>query len=318
MDGSSIAILDQEPLPKSALPPKNGQGQGPEGDVALTRLSSGAILVANRKGSSVELSRWSMDGGGALSLLDSGIKMGPAETMDLQPVYGDMFLTTATDPEGDLVVKSWQLDGSSLVHLDTYRDESREYSEVAAAGPLTTDVFNGHRAVTASIAPGQLVHDVWGVDETTGEISLLGELAQASTREAVEISPFFVNTTFEGEPFPPVYYATVARGGGNAVIRFYRITAPGAPVDAGLATTGIAMEEAGLAPLGTAWPPGGDPHPRRRRRAARVRRLPERERLHCRRRRLAAHGAGLPDRSISRGCRRRTRRVITRPESRIR
>ena len=186
IDGSSIAILDEEPLPKSGLPPKGkGKGKGPDGDVALARLSSGAIIVASRKGSSVDLSRWSMDGGGALSLLDDKIKkMGPATTMDLQPVYADMLLTTATDPEGDLVVKSWRLDGSGLEHLDTYRDESREYSEVATAGPLTTDVFNGHRAVTASITPGQLVHDVWGVDETTGEISLLGELAQASTREA--------------------------------------------------------------------------------------------------------------------------------------
>jgi D-alanyl-D-alanine carboxypeptidase len=253
IDGSSIAILDEEPLPKSGLPPKGkGKGKGPDGDVALVRLSSGAIIVASRKGSSVDLSRWSMDGGGALSLLDDKIKkMGPATTMDLQPVYADMLLTTATDPEGDLVVKSWRLDGFGLEHLDTYRDESREYSEVATAGPLTTDVFNGHRAITAAIAPGQLVHDVWGVDETTGEISLLGELAQASTREAVEISPFFVNTTSDGELFPPIYYATVARGAGNAVIRFYRITAAGAPVDAGLATPGIAMEEAGLAPLGT-------------------------------------------------------------------
>lgn len=252
VDGSSVAILDEEAWPDSALPPKGkGQGQGPDGDVALTRLPSGAIVVAFRKGSSVELSRWSMDGGGALSLLDDKIKMGPAATMDLQPVYGGMFLTAATDPEGDLVVKSWQLDGTSIEHLDTYRDESREYSEVAMAGPLTTDVFNGHRAVTASIAPGQLVHDVWGVDQATGEITLLGELAQASTREKVEISPFFVNTTFEGELFPPVYYATVARGGGDAIIRFYRIDATGAPDDEGLLTTGVAMEEAGLAPLGT-------------------------------------------------------------------
>ena len=74
------------------------------------------------------------------------------------------------------MLKSWQLDGLGLGHLDTYRDESREYSEVAMAGPLTTDVFNGHRAVTAAVAPGVLVQDVWGVDETTGEISLLGEL----------------------------------------------------------------------------------------------------------------------------------------------
>ncbi|HEU0304549.1 MAG TPA: serine hydrolase [Gaiellaceae bacterium] len=251
VDSSSMAVLDQESLPGSALPPKNGQGQGPGGDVALTRLFSGAIVVANRKGASVELSRWSMDGGGALSLLDSDIKMGPATTMDLQPVYADMFLSAVTDPDGALVLKSWQLDGSSIQHLDTYRDESRAYSEVAMAGPLTTDVFNGHRAVTASIAPGQFVHDVWGVDQATGEITLLGELVQASIRHEVEISPFFVNTTFEGELFPPVYYATVARGAGVAVIRFYRITVPGAPVDAGLATTGIAMEGAGLAPLAT-------------------------------------------------------------------
>jgi hypothetical protein len=251
IDSSSIAILDEEQLPKSALPPKKGNGQGPEGDVALTRLPTGDIVVANRKGSSVELSRWSMDGIGALTLLDSELKMGPAETMDLQPVDADMFLTAASDPDGDLVLKSWQLDSTSIVLLDEVRDESREYSEVAMAGPLTIDVSNGHRAVTAAIAPGELVHDVWGVDEATGEITLLGELAQASTRARVEISPFFVNTTFEGELFPPVYYATVARGGGNAVIRFYRIDATGTPVDEGLATPGIAMEEAGLAPLGT-------------------------------------------------------------------
>jgi hypothetical protein len=50
---------------------------------------------------------------------------------------------TGFDPVGDLVVRSWQLDGSGLVNLDTYRDESRVYSEVAMAGPLTTDVFTG-------------------------------------------------------------------------------------------------------------------------------------------------------------------------------
>lgn len=54
-----------------------------------------------------------------------------------------MFLSALTDPEGVLVVKSWKLDGSSLVKLDTYRDDSRVYSEVSMAGPLTTDVFNG-------------------------------------------------------------------------------------------------------------------------------------------------------------------------------
>src|SRR5262249_3694576 len=85
IDGSAISILDQEDLPKSALPPKSGKGNGPPGDVAVARLPSGPIVVANRKGSSVDLSRWSMDGGGSLTLLDSKIKAGPATTMDLQP-----------------------------------------------------------------------------------------------------------------------------------------------------------------------------------------------------------------------------------------
>jgi hypothetical protein len=131
VDGSSIAVLDQEPVPGSGSPPPGGQGQGPERDTALTHLPSGPIVVASRKGSSVDLSRWSLDGGGALSLVADKIKAGPATTMDLQAVYGDMLLTAVTDPEGDLVVKSWQLEGSGLVNLDTYRDESRVYSEVA-------------------------------------------------------------------------------------------------------------------------------------------------------------------------------------------
>ena len=148
-----------------------GGRRGPSGDVALTELPSGAIVMANRKGSNVQISRWSMDGGGALSLLASGVKLGPAATMDLQPVYGDMVLSAATDPDGGLVLKSWKLEGSSLVRLDTYRDESRVYGMVSAAGPLTADVFNGHRAVTAAVAPGVLVHDVWAVDPASGAIS---------------------------------------------------------------------------------------------------------------------------------------------------
>jgi hypothetical protein len=127
-----------------------------------------------------------------------------------------MFLSALTDPEGVLVVKSRKLDGSSLVKLDTYRDDSRVYSEVSMAGPLTTDVFNGHRAVTAAIAPGVLVHHVWGVDQATGEITLLGELVQGGTRDQVEITPFSVNTTSPGELFPPVYYATGFRSIGAA------------------------------------------------------------------------------------------------------
>jgi D-alanyl-D-alanine carboxypeptidase len=251
IDGSTIAVLDQEPVPSSGSPPPGGQGQGPDRETALTHLPSGPIVVASRKGSSVELSRWSLDGGGALTLLDDGAKAGPATTMDLQAVYGDMFLTAITDPDGELVVKTWRLDGSGLVHLDTYRDDSRVYSEVAMAGPLTTDVFTGHRAVTAAIAPNALVHDVWAVDQTSGAITRLGELVQAGTRDQVEISPFFVNTTFDGELFPPVYYATAFRQGGNLAIRFYRIGGTGDPVNEGLLSTAFQIEEAGVAPLGT-------------------------------------------------------------------
>jgi D-alanyl-D-alanine carboxypeptidase len=251
VDGSSISVLDEETLPKSALPPKGGSGQGPAGDVAVTRLPLGGIVVANRKGSSVELSRWSMDGAGSITLLASGVKMGSATTMALQPVAGDMFLSAATNPDGVLVVKSWQLDGTTLVKRDTYEDNSRVYSEVAMAGPLTTDVFNGHRAVTAAIAPGVLVHDVWGVDEVTGEITRLGELAQPGTRDRVEISPFFVNTTFDGELFPPVYYATGFRSNGIGAIRFYRIDASGDPVNEAFIGSNTAADEIGVAPLGT-------------------------------------------------------------------
>jgi D-alanyl-D-alanine carboxypeptidase len=250
VDGSSIGILDQKSLPGSALPPKGGNGNGPSGDVALTELPSGAIVAANRKGSSVELSRWSMDGSGSLSLLASGIKLGPATTIDLQPVYGDMLLSAVTDPDGSLVLKSWKLDGSSLVKLDTYRDASRAYSEVSTAGPLTTDVFNGHRAVTAAIAPGLLVHDVWGVDPTSGVISRLGELAEPGTRDNVEITPFSVNASSAGELFPPAYYATALRYSGGYALFFYRIDAGGTPVDEGAISTFVPVSDVGVAPLG--------------------------------------------------------------------
>jgi D-alanyl-D-alanine carboxypeptidase len=250
VDNSTIGVLDEEPLPGSVPPKGKGKGQGPEGDVALARLPSGAIVLADRKGSSVELSRWSMDGGGSLSLLGSGVKLGPAATMDLQPVHADMLLSAVTDPGGALVLKSWRLDGSSLEHLDTYRDGSRAYSEVAAAGPLSADLSNGHRAVTAAIAPGQLVHDVWAVDETTGAISRLGHLVEQGNRDRVEISPFLVDAV-DGELFPPVHYATAFRIGGQAAIRFYRIDASGAPVAAGLAATTSPVEGIDVAPLGT-------------------------------------------------------------------
>jgi serine-type D-Ala-D-Ala carboxypeptidase (penicillin-binding protein 5/6) len=249
IDSSSIATLEEKSLPGSALPPKQGNGQGPSGDVAVARLSSGPIVLANRKGASVELSRWSIDGAGALSLVASNVKLGPATAMALQPVYADIFLSAVINPDGALVLKSWRLDGSSVSELDSYRDESRIYSELSVAGPLTTDAFNGHRAVTAAVSSGDLVHDVWAVDSTSGEISLLGELFEGGNRDRPAISPFFVNRTSPGELFPPVYYATAVRSGGVATLRFYRINATGTPVLEEAWSTDAA-DEVGVAPLG--------------------------------------------------------------------
>jgi D-alanyl-D-alanine carboxypeptidase len=250
IDGSSIGILDQESLPGSALPPKSGNGSGPSGDVALTELPSDAIVAANRKGSSFELSRWSIGAGGGLSVVSSGLKLGPATTMGLQPVYDDMFLSAVTNPDGVLVLTSWKLDGSTLVKLDTIRDASRVYSEVSIAGPLATDVFNGHRAVTAAVAPGLLVHDVWGVDPVTGVISRLGELAEVTNVDKVEITPFAVNATFTGELFPPAYYATVMRYSSGYSLEYYRIDPAGTPVDEGGISTLTPVADDSVASLG--------------------------------------------------------------------
>jgi hypothetical protein len=189
-----------------------------------------------------------MDGGGALSLLDDNMKMGPATTMDLQPVYSDMFLSAATNPDGVLVVKSWRLDGSSLVELDKYEDSTRFYAEVAAGAPLTSDL-SGHEAITVALTPGVMVHDVWAVDETTGAISLMGELLQGGLRDGVGITPFLVNTVFDGELFPPAYYATTFRSGGMQVIRYYRVGLDGTPIQEGLIAGGF-VEEVAAARLG--------------------------------------------------------------------
>jgi hypothetical protein len=104
------------------------------------------------------------------------------------------------------------------------------YSEVSIAGPLAPDVFNGHRAVTAAHAPGLLVDDVWGVDQATGVITRLGELAEGTTVTGkVDVTPFAVNTT-PGELFPPTYYATVARYAGGYSLEYFRVDPTGKPV----------------------------------------------------------------------------------------
>jgi hypothetical protein len=173
--------------------------------------------------------------------------------MAIQAVSGDTFLTAITDPDGTLVLKSWRLEsGGGLSHLDTYSDASRTWTKVAIAGPLNTDVYNGHRAVTAAVADGHLIHDVWGADPSTGAITRLGELFENTTTSNVTISPLPVETVYQGELFPPVYYASAFwNDDGNSVIRFYRIDAGGTPVKEG--TTPVSATNAfdvRLAPLG--------------------------------------------------------------------
>jgi hypothetical protein len=66
------------------------------------------------------------------------------------------------------------------------------------------------------------------------------------------ISPLPVETVYQGELFPPVYYASAFwNDDGNSVIRFYRIDAGGTPVKEG--TTPVSATNAfdvRLAPLG--------------------------------------------------------------------
>jgi D-alanyl-D-alanine carboxypeptidase len=227
VDSSTVTKLTEAALPGSGNTPRNA------GDVAVTRLPSGAIILATRTGAAVQLSRWTIARDGTLLLLASGISAGNATTMGLQPVYGDMFLTTMTDPNGDLVVKSWQLQGTGLALLDTYTDHpyNAKYTEVAVAGPLTTDILSGHRAVTDvrdSTAHGTFA--VWGVDPATGKITRLN-FAYAGTDidSQVTVTPLFVTPNFEGE-FPPVYYAVSWRDvNGDLKLQYYRIGQSGTP-----------------------------------------------------------------------------------------
>ena len=249
VDASSIAKLAEATLPKSG---NNGQGNGPDGDVVLAQLGSGQVILASRKGSSVDLSRWSIAGNGTPTLLESDVKAGSATRMGMEPVSSDMFLTALTQPDGVLVVKSWRVEAGGLVHLDTYQDASRVYTDVAIAGPLNTDVYSGHRAATAAVAGGDLVQHTWTVDPSSGAITRLGELFEDRSITNVSIAPLPVETVYEGELFPPVYYSTVMwTEGVNATIRFYRVAPSGTPVLEGATTVSATNAyDARVAPLG--------------------------------------------------------------------
>ncbi len=244
--GAAITKLAEGVLPGS------GKGSPAPKAVAVAHLPSGDVIMAYRKGAQVELSRWSIAANGTPALLSDGIKAGPASAMGLQPVYANMFLSVFANPDGDLVVKSWALEngGPGLTALDSYLDSSREYVDVAAAGPDHVDVYNGHRAVTsASDAAGSTVNQVWAVDSQTGKISTLGSWVEPGGHSS-SLAPVAVESPAD-ELFPPVYYARGFSSGGFAYIRFLRIDTQGAPVDAGLAGSAVATQDVRVASLGT-------------------------------------------------------------------
>jgi D-alanyl-D-alanine carboxypeptidase len=244
--GATITKLAEAVLPGSA------KGNGAPKAVAVAHLPGGDVIMAYRKGAQVELSRWSLAANGTPTLLSSGIKAGPAAAMALQPVYGNMFLSVVANPDGDLVVKSWALQngGPGLTSLGTYNDSSREYTDVAVAGPDHEDVYNGHRAVTAaSDAAGSTVNQVWAVNSQTGEITPLGSWVEPGNHRS-SLAPVAVESP-AGELFPPVYYARGFSSGNFAYMRFLRIDSLGAPVDAGLAGSAVATQDVRVASLGT-------------------------------------------------------------------
>jgi D-alanyl-D-alanine carboxypeptidase len=229
-------------------------------DVAVTSLATGDIIMATRTGTGIQLSRWQIGRYGGLTLLTSGVTGGTGTSIGLQPVAPDMFLTAVTDPYGAIVLKSWRLQGSGLVNLDTYQFGAG-WSEIAIAGPLTSDVYNGHKAVTAAVAPdlgNTVVHQVWGVDPATGQITQLGSKFTSAKGTHVTLSPFPVTPAFAGELLPS-YYATGFRDDlGNLALRFFRIDGAGSPVDEGAGNAyggpqfgNPAGDQLRLAPLGT-------------------------------------------------------------------
>jgi D-alanyl-D-alanine carboxypeptidase len=255
VDGSTLTKLAGASVPAS-------DAQRHTGDVAVTRLPSGDIILALRMGSAVQLSRWTINRMGTLTLLASGIAAGNATTMSLQPVYGDGFLLALTDPNGDFVVKSWRLQGTGLALLDTYTDHEWNtiFTEVAAAGPVTADVFSGHRAVTAvRDSKAYLRMDVWGVDQATGKLTRLGfNNVSSHVDPGFTLTPLFVTPNFDGE-LPPPYYALAWRDGdyGDLNVQFRRIDGSGDPVNESVFYSIPLLKGTGagtrirLAPLGT-------------------------------------------------------------------
>jgi len=240
VDGSAIAKLSEASLPDSTIPVGSGDGQGPPRAVELTHLGD-SVILAFRHGAQVELSRWALLPDGSLTMLSSGIKLGPAATMAFQPVANDKFVSVVVNPDGALVVKSWAPEngGLGLTLLDTHVDSSRVYVEAAVAGPAHTDVLNGLSAITAAQdSAGNTVYQTWAVNQQTGKITPLGSLVEPGNHLSLSIAAVAVDAA-AGEGSAPIYYATGYRAGDIAYMRFYRIDQQGNPVPEGFLPTGV-------------------------------------------------------------------------------
>ena len=168
-----------------------------------------------------------------------------------------MFLSAAVAPDGRFLLRSWQLQGSSLVNLATFAQgsSSQPYSEVAIAGPLQTDVFGGTNAATVEVQGADMQLTTWTVDPATGFIKQAGLIRFFNSNfHNVSITPLTA-TALNGEFFTPTYYAvghTVPLG---LRIDFFSLGSlefgnPGAPQFRG-ATPPLVGDRMKLAALGT-------------------------------------------------------------------
>ena len=108
--------------------------------------------------------------------------------------------------------------GIGLAQLDTYTDDSRVYTEVATARPLTADILTQHLVATATLEWACRSATSWNVDQRPEPPARILEYSGAG-KPNVTITPLQVNTVFEGELFPPNSSTTAYRNGsGMAVI----------------------------------------------------------------------------------------------------
>src|SRR5262249_49476291 len=148
-----------------------------------------------RQGTTITLSRWSYTRAGTLQLVASGITAGTGTAMGVQPLSGDMFLTTIVDPNGDLVLKTWRLLGlGGILALDTHvENRPQAINDVKVSGPLTADALTGHRVMTAAQLGSHVILETWSVDPATGSIAGITETDVGSNAvSSLSLTPFDV------------------------------------------------------------------------------------------------------------------------------